>query len=273
MKRAGLILGVCGALALAPLPASAWIALVHQTVTEKAIDTLPKELKKFYKDHRYELPTLAPDAEPAPEEGPERRFAVDRLLPYPFTDLPRSEAELEARFGKEKADSVGRLPWLIQESFAKLVEAFKAGERTRILDESDRLAGLVTDLRNPLALTGNADGQQTGQPGLWIRWSARFPEAAKNALKLDTDAAHYLDDPKEYVFSIIEATYVWVDNILYADELARRGKRGYTEIYFSALEERSSVILRTHLSEAANDVGSYWYTAWTDAGRPELDKK
>jgi|MudIll2142460700_1097286.scaffolds.fasta_scaffold36061_5 hypothetical protein len=256
-------------LATAPLPAWAWGPVVHQVVTDKAIDTLPKELRKFYKDHRLELPTLAPDAEPAGEEGPERRFAVDRLMAFPFADLPRSEAEIEARFGKEKA-AIGRLPWLIQETFQGLVAAFRAGDRTRILEGSDRLAGLVTDLRNPLALTGNADGQQTGQHGLWIRWSTRFPEAAKAALKLNPDAAHYLDDPNEYVFAIINATYIWVDNILYTEDLARRGKGGYTEIYFAALEERAAVILRSHLGFAASDIGSYWYTAWTDAGRPEL---
>ena len=252
-----------------PAPTWAWGPVVHQVVTEKAIDTLPKELRKFYKDHRLEIPTLAPDAEPAAEEGPERRFAVDRLMAYPFADLPRSEAELEARFGKEKA-AIGRLPWLIQEAFKDLVAAFRSGDSARILEVSDRLAGLVTDVRNPLALTGNADGQQTGQHGLWIRWSTRFPEAAKAALRLDTDAAHFLDNPNEYVFAIINGTYIWVDNLLYAEDLAHRGKGGYTELYFAALEERSAVILRTHLSAAANDVGSYWYTAWTDAGRPEL---
>jgi hypothetical protein len=251
------------------LPAWGWGPAVHQVVTDKAIDTLPKELRKFYKDHRLELPTLAPDAETPAEEGPERRFAVDRLAAFPFADLPRSEAEIEARFGKEKA-AIGRLPWMIQEAFKDLVAAFRAGERTRILEDSDRLAGLVADLRNPLALTGNADGQLTGQHGLWIRWSSRFPEAAKAALKLSPDAAHYLDDPNEYVFAIVNASYIWVDNILYAEELARRGKAGYTEIYFAALEERAAVILRSHLSAAASDIGSYWYTAWTEAGRPAL---
>ena len=29
-------------------------------------------------------------------------------------------------------------------------------------------------------------------------------------------------------------------------------------------------ILRDRLSQAAGDVGSYWYSAWTAAGRPEL---
>jgi hypothetical protein len=123
---------------------------------------------------------------------------------------------------------------------------------------------------NPLAVTDNADGQKSGQHGLWVRFSTRLPEATEKSLKLNPDAAHYLDDPKEYVFSMMKGAYVWVDNILYQEELARRGKGGYTEIYYESLASRMSDVLRGRLSQAAGDVGSYWYTAWTAAGRPSL---
>lgn len=92
----------------------------------------------------------------------------------------------------------------------------------------------------------------------------------QKSLKLDPQAARYLDDPNEYVFDMIRAAYVWVDNILYREDLARRGSPGYSEIYYSNLADRASDILRARLSEAACDVGSYWYTAWTAAGRPQL---
>jgi hypothetical protein len=250
-------------------PALAWGPAVHQAVTTRAIDTLPGQLKSFYKNHRLEMPTLALEATPPAEEGPDRRFAVDRLLPFPFADLPRSEAALKQRFG-EAANGVGRLPWLIHESYARLLEAMRAGDRQRILEESDLLSALVTDLHNPLAVTDNADGQRTGQHGLWVRFSAKFPEAAQRALRLDPDAAHYLDDPREFVFSLLNGTYVWVDNLLYQEELARRGLPGYGELYYEALANRASDLLRMRLSLAAGSVGSYWYTAWTAAGRPAL---
>src|SRR5262245_13132232 len=112
-------------------PAGAWGPTVHQTVTLRAIDTLPKQLKPFYKDHRLEIPSLAPDATPG-EEGLERRFAVDRLMPFPFTDVPRREAEMKERFGDSSA-TVGRLPWLIHQSYERLVEAFKAKDKAKIL--------------------------------------------------------------------------------------------------------------------------------------------
>ena len=114
----------------------------------------------------------------------------------------------------------------MHESYGRLVEAFRAKDKAKILAESDLLAGLVADLHNPLALTDNADGQKTGQHGLWTRVSVRLPEVLDglNRLKLDPDAAHFLDQPKEHAFGILNATYVWLDNLLYEEDLARRGK-------------------------------------------------
>jgi hypothetical protein len=249
-------------------PAAAWSTTVHQTVTREAIDSLPKPLKGFYEAHQLEMPSLGPEAE-LPPEGVERRFAVDRVRPFPFAELPRTEAAFKEQFG-EAARDVGRLPWLIMESHERLVEAFKAGDKARILGESDVLAGLVADLHNPLALTDNSDGQKTGQHGLWVRFTVKLPEAMGGKLKLGSDAAHLLEEPRAFVFSIVNGAYVWLDNLLYLEELAKRGKGGYTEIYFDDLAARVGPLLRERLSEAAGRAGSYWYTAWTAAGRPVL---
>ena len=255
-------------LVLAPGPATAWGPVAHQAVVSRTLDTLPGGLKAYYKNHRLEIPTLSLEAPAPAEEGLDRRFAVDRLLPFPFADLPRSEAAMTARFGD--AAPVGRLPWLIQESYARLVEAFKGGEKERILPESDTLAGLVADLHDPLALSDNADGQKTGQHGLWIRFSSKLPEAMERRLKLQPEAAVLLDDPREYVSSMASATYVWLDNLLYLEDLTRRGTSGYTQLYYESFELRAGGLLKTRLSTAAADAGSYWYTAWTAAGRPTL---
>jgi hypothetical protein len=262
------------ALGAAP-PAGAWSPTVHELVTGRAVDTLPKPLKQYFKTHRMEMPSVAPvveeEEEPTarPEEGQDRRFAIDALVPFPFLDVPRSEAEVKERF-PDKADKVGRLPWLIHDSYARLVEAFKAKDKAKILAESDTLAALVADLNNPLALTENFDGQKTGQHGLWVRFTERFPESMGKRLVINPDAARYIDDPKGYVFTSMPRAYVWVDNLLYADDLAHRGKTAYSESYFEFLRARAEDLLKARLSAAAEDAGSYWYTAWTAAGRPDL---
>jgi len=244
------------------------LELAHQVVAAAAIDTLPKQLKAFYKAHRQEMPSLALEPEFA-AHGPDRRFMVDRLLPFPFNELPRSETAVKAKFG-ERADGIGRLPWLVQESYARLVEAMKADDKEKILNESDVITGLVVDLNSPLNLTENYDGQKTGQHGMWVRLVEKLPQAMGKDLKASPDAARYLDNPKEYVFSIMLGTYVWLDNVLYLEELARRGKAGYGDPYFEDLARRVGPVLQVRLSRAAEDVGSFWYTAWTVAGRPEL---
>jgi len=244
------------------------LELAHQVVVSAAIDTLPKPLKAFYKAHRQEMPSLALEPE-FPVRGPDRRFMVDRLLPFPFRELPRSEAALKAKYG-EKTEGIGRLPWLVQESYARLVEVMKAGDKEKILAESDVLGGLVVDLNSSLNLTDNFDGQKTGQHGLWVRLVEKLPQAIGRDLRVSPDAANYLDNPKEYVFSIMLGTYVWLDNTLYLEELVRRGKTGYGDPYFEDLARRVGPILRERLSRAAEDAGSFWYTAWTVAGRPDL---
>ncbi len=267
--RASLLIALA-TLWVAPRPLEAWGPIVHQVVTEKAIDTLPKDLKNFYKDHRLELASQGFEfqEEEVQAEPLERRFAVDRLMPFPFLDLPHSETELQERYGAA-ADGIGRLPWLIQESYERLVEAFKAKDKNMILEESDLLAGLVADLHNPLALTENSDGQSTEQHGLWERFSVRLPQIIRGDLKLKTDAANYIDQPNEFVFSLINANYVWVDNVLYNEELAQRGTQ-YSTAYYDLFKLRAAEILGWRFSAAAEYIGSYWYTAWTNAGRPKL---
>ena len=69
---------------------------------------------------------------------------------------------------------------------------------------------------------------------------------------------------------MINQVYIWLDNLLYLEDLAKRGQAGYTELYYEMLGEKAGPLLKARLQDATTDVGSYWYTAWTAAGRPEL---
>jgi hypothetical protein len=249
-------------------PAQAWGPGAHARITTEAIETLPKGMKAYYKAHKLEIPSLSPEAEIA-EDAPERRFTADRLVPFPFSELPRTEAALKEKYADE-ATKIGRLPWLIQDSYAKLVEAFRSGDKTRILAASDTLGLYVADMSNPLALSDNWDGQKTGQHGLWVRFTTKLPEAMDKRLHIGAEAARFLDDPKGQVFAMAAGSYIWLDNLLYQEELAKRGQSGYGELYYESFERRAGALLKSRLEEAATDVGSYWFTAWTAAGRPEL---
>jgi len=266
-------LALLAALALTVLaaePALAWGRIAHQLVVERATSALPKDLKNFYRAHRREMPTLSPDDEATWTEGPERRFALERFGPFPFRDLPRTEAAATTRFG-DAAREAGRLPWLVQESYDRLVERYRARQRAEILAEADRLAGLVADLHNPLAVTEDFDGQRAGQGGLWTRFAVRLPEALLGQLHLSVDVAHLIDDPHGFVFSVMRASYIWADNVLYEEDLASRTSAGQSDLYYEALRERLKPLVQARLELAARNVASYWYTAWVAAGKPAIE--
>src|SRR2546426_8501039 len=142
---------LAAAIVLAGGPARAWGPIAHQAVNAHAIDTLPKGLKPFYKNHRLEMPSLSPEAV-VPEEGVDRRFAADRLMAFPFADLPHTEADLKAKFG-EAGEKGRRPPRRLAPSYQRLVHALNAQHKDRIPAQADQLAGLVAGLHNPLALT------------------------------------------------------------------------------------------------------------------------
>src|SRR5213593_3585720 len=102
LRNAVRLAALTAASILAAAPARAWGPVAHQSVNAHAIDTLPKGLKPFYKNHRLEMPSLSPEAV-IPDEGTDRRFAADRFLPFPFSDLPHTETEMKTKYG-EAAD-------------------------------------------------------------------------------------------------------------------------------------------------------------------------
>ena len=264
--KTGARVGLSLLLMLLPGSSFAWSDAVYRLVLRKAIDTLPKAQKKYFEDHKYELPSLTPDEDP-PVRPDGRRFAIDLLGRFPFGEIPRDEAGVKA-----KADPalVGRLPFLLLAAQSSLVEAFKSGDKEKILAAADAVAILAADLNNPLVLSENFDGQKTDQPGLSKRFASQLAESMEGRLKLNPEAARLLESPRDYIFGTMVRNHVWVDNILYADSLAHRGKSSYGGPFFEALELRAGRLLGEVLSNAAADVGSFWYTAWTEAGRPEM---
>ena len=154
-------------LLLLPRPSLAWGPTVYRAVVQRAVDTLPSPLKGFYKARVQQLPSVAPDGAP-PQDSPERRFPADRYLPFPFTDLPRNEADLKAKFGE--AAGPGRLPWLVLESYGRLVDAFKSRDEAKILAESDALA------------TPKQAREMLSQSGLAVTPAESLTDAAKKVV-------------------------------------------------------------------------------------------
>ena len=61
-------------------------------------------------------------------------------------------------------------------------------------------------------------------------------------------AARLIDDPKGYVFSMMNQVYIWLDNLLYLEDLAKRGQGGYTELYYEMFGDKAGPLLKARLA-------------------------
>ncbi|MGB6431138.1 MAG: hypothetical protein WBF06_11165, partial [Candidatus Acidiferrales bacterium] len=66
------------------------------------------------------------------------------------------------------------------------------------------------------------------------------------------------------------SAHAWLENILLADRNSRAGSNDFDDQYYDRFYDRAGAIVIRQLTDAATDVGSYWLTAWINAGRPQL---
>jgi hypothetical protein len=247
-----------------------WDETGDRIILEKVIDALPKQMKKFYEEREASLFALIEDPV---EMGQRLTFEVDRLSEFPFEDIPESREAAVEKYGADRIAEAGDLPWRIIDTYEKLIEAFREMDVQAIESLSAEIAFQLGELHNPVNVSRFGDGESIDQHGLRERFDERLLEVYGEKLKVETPTSIYLDRPTEYVFNIVRRAHIWVDNILLHDYIARQGVGSYDRFYYEGLWLRASVILSQMFESIARDISSFWYTAWIEAGKPELPKK
>src|SRR5207253_1546808 len=69
-----------------------------------------------------------------------------------------------------------------------------------------------------------------------------------------------------HAFDACLSAHRWLESILLADRNALRGENSYTDEYYDRFYNEAGAILIRQLSDAATDIGSFWLTAWANAG-------
>jgi hypothetical protein len=82
--------------------------------------------------------------------------------------------------------------------------------------------------------------------------------------------AQFIHDPTDHAFELCLTSHSWLENVLLADRRAHEGLTSYSQDYYDRFYSLAGAILVRQLSDASTDVGSYWLTAWINAGRPQL---
>ncbi len=254
--------------------ARAWGPTGHRLVNRWAADTLPPEIRAFFQNNRQFLEDHANDPDAAMEKDRNERalhyIYLDKYGIFPYLKLPHSFDRAVEQYGSGRIHRDGMLPWQVGKISLRLTEAFKAQNWEEVKVEAALLGHYVADAHDPLHTTQNYDGQLTGQTGLAARFEIRLVDKFTNFFMFVPRDASKIADPTEHAFDDVLETNTWADHIILADLQARVGLPDYNDDYYDRFYSRVGSIVMRELSEAAEDTGSYWYTAWVNAGRPAL---
>lgn len=259
---------------LAPPPAISWGSSAQRLVISHAIETLPAEMRPFFEANRDFLVKHVDDPLTLIDKNPIERnnhfIELDKYGRYPFDQLPRNYQAAIAKYSKSKIEATGLLPWQIGVYSQKLTESLKAGKWEEAKINAAFLAHYVTEANDPFNTTDNFDGKMTNQNGINERFNSIMADRFSSFFPLNPHDASYIPDPTVGAFEMAIESHSQVESLLIADRKARKGLNSYNDEYYDRFYNLTAPILIRQLSEASADVGSYWLTAWINAGRPQL---
>jgi hypothetical protein len=265
---------IAAAIVVFPHSAQAWGPNAQKLIVNKSIDTLPPDLRAFFDSSRQQL--LAHVNDPLndeakkPAEKHNHFLYLDKYGRFPFAQLPRSYKAAVSKFSKSKLESTGLLPWQVGVYSAKLTEALRLGKWDEARLDAAILAAYVAEASDPFNTTENFDGHLTLQNGINDRFGATLVDRFSSFFPMRPNDAAFISDPTDHAFESCLAAHSEIEIILLADRNALLGAKSYDDEYFDRFYNQAAPTLIHQLSQAATDVGSYWLTAWTNAGRPQL---
>lgn len=272
-KPVGVVLTFALCLVACP-PAYAWGPAAHRIINTWAVETLPPEVRGFFEANRQFLVDHSndPDAWIQKDRYERKRHFIylDKYGLFPYLNLPHSFQRAVTQHGSGRINRDGLLPWHIGEYSLRLTNALKAHNLEEAKLAATALGHYVADAHNPLHTTQNFDGHLSGQTGLASRFGVRLVDRYTNFLIFHSDEAAKIDDPTEYAFEIVLEAHTWVNHIILADRRSLEGLVDFNDDYLDRFYTQVGSIAMRGMNAAARDTGSYWYTAWLNAGRPAV---
>lgn len=227
-------------------------------------------------------------------------FFDQHVLPRYYEDSPEIDATalqqvLTSREPIAKAYFVdhfsehGIAPYNLLQVYRRLTEAFYTRNATAILRLCAEIGHYVGDAHVPLHTTSNYNGQLTDQVGIHGFWESRIPELFADAeYDFLVGGAAYINDPKSYFWQIVLDSHLLVDSVLlvekrlsktfppdqqycYEDRLGVT-IRTYCRSYAAAYQQALGGMVEKRMRQTVHSVACVWYSAWVDAGQPDLSK-
>lgn len=270
-----------------------WGFFGHQKINYYAVFLLPPEMVVLYKPNIEFLTEHAVDPDKrrymVAAEGPRHYIDIDHYGKYPFDSLPRKWDDAVAKYSEAALTENGIVPWWVQIMQKRLVNAFKEKDQSKILKLSAEIGHYIADAHVPLHANSNHNGQLTGQQGIHGFWESRVPELlAEKEWSFFIGKAEYIKNPGDFIWKRVLESAAAADTVLkYEKQLSkkfspdkkfsfeeRNGKivRQYSSAYSVAYNEMLKGMIERRMRSSIYAVASFWYTAWVDAGQPNLTK-
>ena len=268
-----------------------WGFYAHQRINYYAVFLLPPEMMVLYKPNIQFLSDHAVDPDKrryaVATEAPRHYIDIDRYGDYPWSELPVKYEDAIKRYSQDTVLANGIVPWWIQVMQQRLTNAFKEKNVAKILKLSAEIGHYIADSHVPLHVNSNHDGQLTNQKGIHGFWESRIPELiAEKDFDYMIGKAAYISNIQKYVWDRVRESGAASDTVLTVE--ARLTKQFSTDRKFS-FEERSGKVIRQYSSAftiaynkmlngmverrmrlAIASISCFWYTAWVNAGQPDL---
>jgi hypothetical protein len=251
--------------------ALAWGPKAHQLANGWGVETLPPEIRGFFQAYRQYLVEHANDPDEWMKKDRYERMRhyiyLDKYGRFPYLSLPHSYKQAQQSFGARIARN-GVLPWQIGEYSLRMTNALKTRNWDEARLDAAVLGHYVADAHDPLNTTENYNGQLVEQTGLATRFGVTLINRYANFFMMRPGDAVKIDDPTEHAFLTVLEANTLVDRVLWTDRRSREGLVDYNDDYFDRFYTQIGSTAARAVSEAAHDIGSYWYTAWVNAGQP-----
>jgi len=268
---------------------TSWGFFAHQRINNLAVFTLPADMIGFYKKNIKYITEHAVDPD-------KRRYADTLEAPRHYLDVENYEKSIDSipekwndaltKYGLKHLNANGIVPWQIQRTYLGLVKAFQTRDSIKILKYSADLGHYIGDAHVPLHTTSNHNGQLTNQIGIHAFWESRLPELFSTRYNFVVGKANYIENPLKEAWKILKHTNSLVDTVLTfeaklatsfpSDKKYSFSERNnivlkqYSLAYSKAYHDQMNSMVERQMRSAILKIGSFWYSAWVDAGQPEL---
>ncbi len=221
----------------------------------------------------------------------EDRYSNEIELPKDLINLSviKENKDINKVLFNNQLAAYGTLPFFLEEFYKRLVYAFESRKTHSILKISADIGHYISDAHVPLHTTVNYNGQLTDQLGIHAFWESRLPELfAERDYDFLVGQAQYVDDIQSYIWTVIIGSHAHLPKVL--QEEAELRKKFRSELQF-CFDERSDVTQRLQcpeyskayheslngmveerMRESISAIGNFWYSAWIDAGQPDLNE-